>query len=256
MFRSTILALSLFSSAAFAGSHDLSCNVHSDYSLTISPQTLVFVADNAKHTPREVQLIGDRLTVDGAPVALSPHDRAIIAELDSNGRVIINEAKALGLEGIDLARVALTEVFSAVINGDPQKMREFEHKVGGALDRLRARVASANSPSEFDDPAFESEIEQAVEDALPMLIGTVVGIAVSAALTGNEAKASEFERRMDAMGKALEQRLEARAETIEVRADALCAEVARLDELESQLQYRTADGQALNLIEAKASKDQ
>lgn len=243
--------IALSSGHAFAKSRSIECSVDTDYSLSIANDRLTFSADEKTTQPKEVVIGGGRLMIDGTPMALSGHDQALLAEFESRGRVIVQDAKSIALEGVDIARIALTDVFFALAGDDGAKKAQFEQQINTTMNKLRDTISRAESPSDFKDEAFERSIKQAVAEAMPMLIGTAVGMAMSAALSGDESKAKAFEARMDAMGKDIERKVEARADALEIRANALCGEVKRLDAIESQMQFLLPSGERLNLIETE-----
>jgi uncharacterized Zn finger protein (UPF0148 family) len=92
-------------------------------------------------------------------------------------------------------------------------------------------------------------VEDTVETMVPELVGNVVGKAVRIALSGDTKAAAELEERAERMEKTIEDQVEARAEALEHRAESLCPIIADLDQIESGLALRLADGSALDLVQ-------
>jgi len=244
------LLIALPGAQVFAKSHSIDCSVTTDYSLSIANDRLTFTGESSNIKPNSVVIARGRLLIDGTQMALSSHDQALLGEFESRGRVVIQETKSVALEGIDIARIALTEVFFTLAGDDQQKKAEFEQKINATMENLRVAVMRADSPADFESEAFERQIKQAVAEAMPMLVGTAVGMAMSAALSDNPGQAKALEARMDAMGQDIERKIKVRADELKIRAEALCGEIKRLDTLENQLEYVRPDGSKLNLLEA------
>ncbi len=247
----TAIVMALASTSCFATSRSIDCDIDTHYSLTMASDRLIFSADDKSTTPSEVAIGRGRLLINGTPMALSSHDQALLGEFETRGRHLAQEAKAIALEGIDIARLALTEVFTTLAGNDQVKKAQFAAQINSSMDKLRGAIARAESPTDFKEEAFERAVKQAVAEAMPMLIGSAVGLAMSAALTGDAAKAAEFENRMDNMGKDIERLVKTRADELEARANGLCSEVKRLDQIEDQLEFLLPDGKRLNLLEAE-----
>jgi hypothetical protein len=80
-----------------------------------------------------------------------------------------------------------------------------------------------------------------------VVIGDIVGGAVSAAFSGDEARLA----RMNNLDKEIERRVQPRADQLEVRAESLCRRMETLDSLDDAMTYRLPDGRRLDLIDAK-----
>src|SRR5262245_30659185 len=95
--RTTILALAAAAATpAFAHTHErhLSCDMHSDYALTLSPDALRFERDDKSH---RLELRQGQLLVDGRAVALSAADREKLQRFEQELRALMPEAKAIAL---------------------------------------------------------------------------------------------------------------------------------------------------------------
>ena len=82
---------------------------------------------------------------------------------------------------------------------------------------------------------------------LPLVIGDIVGGAISAAFSGDEARIE----RMNNLDKEIERRVQPRANQLEKRAESLCRRMEALDAIDDALVYRLPDGSRLDLIDAK-----
>ncbi|MCK7594204.1 DUF2884 family protein [Pseudomarimonas salicorniae] len=243
LFLALGLALGL-GSAAQAGTHlDLDeCEVHSDYGLRLKQGSVELQRKSGE--PKVVRLADGRLWLDGVEQTLSAADEKRVREIEREVGAMMPEVQAIAEEGLDMALDALAHVARSLGDGDPALMKEINRArkdFGEAIDiRMRDGV--------LDDGLLERDIEALVERLTPQIAGKVASLAITAALSGDEATAKDFERRAEAMGKELEQVMEARGKALEARAEQLCGRIADIDAIENALEFRLADGKPLNLV--------
>ena len=180
--RSISVALAIAGAPAVYA-HSDHCNVDSDYDFKITDDALVFERDSGN--PERVEFRHGELIIDGQRQNLSTADRDRVARFERDAREIVPEAKAIALDAVDLAAVALEQVATAFASGDD---RDRIIARGNDLRvRLRDRIESANSSDSFDEEEFEEAIEEIVETAVPELVG---GVAAMAQLDGSLDEAS------------------------------------------------------------------
>ncbi|MCB1609919.1 MAG: DUF2884 family protein [Xanthomonadales bacterium] len=242
--RSISVALAIAGAPAVYA-HSDHCNVDSDYDFKITDDALVFERDSGN--PERVEFRHGELIIDGQRQNLSTADRDRVARFERDAREIVPEAKAIALDAVDLAAVALEQVATAFASGDD---RDRIIARGNDLRvRLRDRIESANSSDSFDEEEFEEAIEEIVETAVPELVGGVAAMAMKAAFSGDEDMVTQIEARAEELERTIEREVEARADLIETRADALCERVRQLDQIESQFEFAMADGRSLDLLD-------
>lgn len=244
-----LLGALLYSAAATAA--ELRCDIESDFDFTLNEQSVIFTrqeGEDQSGAPKWVVIRGDRLFVDDRWVMLDAQDRQRVAAIERGARQIAPLAAAIGRDAADIAFTALGEV-AAGLSNHPDKSRA---KLDQARQRIDAQLARSISASRFDSDALGKGIEQAVTEAMPTLIGDIVGGALSAALSGDSGRLE----RMQDLDRQIEARVQPRAKALEARAEQLCAQMLELDRLDNALAYRLADGSRLNLLEAKPRQDQ
>ena len=243
--RKTILAaaclLAAGSASAFSiETHDSGlgvCDLRSPYALRLDAAAVTFTRDSG--TPARVEMRHGTLVVDGRTIELSRADAERIAEYEATIRELVPEVKAVAAEAIEIAFTAVNQV-------------ALTFATGADLERVTAKLAVAKSKaSEFVDASFEREpwsdaqfeklIEDTVVELVPEIAATAASAAVYAALTGDEEKVKQIERKAEELERTLEREVESRAKDLERRAESLCPIVAGLDELESQLALRIDD---------------
>ena len=243
-----ILALgATLAAPAQAHKHELSCELHSDYRLSLAPDALRFEREDASH---RLELRQGALLVDGKAVTISAADREKLRAFEQELRALMPEARAIALEAVDIAYAAVGHVMRAFASDADSAQRsiarlESDHKA------MREKIEREGATPWFDEREFERLVESTVAKVVPEVVGNVTAVAVKAALSGDEHAVAEIERKAERMEKEIERDVEARADELERRADKLCPRLTELDRIESSLELRLADGRPLNLLETR-----
>lgn len=243
--RRTFCSLALLSLAASAQAKNVSCNIESDYDLSINAQSVILTRESG--TPKWIVIRDDRLFVDDRWVALGKEDRQRIADFDRGTREIMPLAREIGREAAGIAFTALGEV-AAGFSSDPAQTRV---KLDQARKKIDARLARSITANRFDGGDLGEGIGQAVSEVVPLIIGDIVGGAVRAALSGDTQRLEQ----MEGLDRQIEARIEPRAKALEQRAEQLCEKMEALDRLDSALAYRLPGGAALDLLRMKPEVD-
>jgi hypothetical protein len=248
MLRRTALAFALLlaSAATSAGSRLDACDAESDYSLKIDANAITW--SRAAGTPASVVMSRGRLTVDGREVELVADDRERITEYEATVRELVPEIRAIAFEAVAIAFTAVTEV-ARTFSGDESEFAASQKRFATLESEARAKIEQAFTRDTWSNAEFEQFVQETVETMVPELVGNMVGKAVRIALSGDTQAAAELEERAERMEKTIEDQVEARAEALERRAESLCPIIADLDQIESGLALRLADGSALDLVQ-------
>jgi hypothetical protein len=230
--------------AAAAKDRNLQCDVNSDYDLSITPKSVILTRASSKTgTPKAIVMRQGRLFVDDRWVTLTPEDSKRIAQYEQEVRDTMPLAQQIGRDAADIAFTALGEV-AAGLSSDPKSTQAHLDKARVQLDQRLAHAVTANR---FNGNDLGNGIAHAIGEVLPVVIGDIVGGAVSAAFSGDEARLA----RMNNLDKEIERRVQPRADQLEVRAESLCRRMETLDSLDDAMTYRLPDGRRLDLIDAK-----
>jgi hypothetical protein len=243
--RRAFCSLALLSLAASVQAKTVSCNIESDYDLTINDKSVILTRESG--TPKWIVIRGDRLFVDDRWIALGKEDRQRISDFDRGTREIMPLAREIGREAAGIAFTALGEV-AAGFSSDPAETRA---KLDQARKKIDARLARSITANRFDGGDLGEGIGQAVSEVVPLIIGDIVGGAVRAALSGDAKRLEQ----MEGLDKQIEARIEPRAKALEQRAEQLCGKMETLDRLDSALAYRLPGGTALDLLRMKPEAD-
>lgn len=233
------LALSVAAGGAFAG--DLRCDVQSNYDLSLDEGSLRFEREDG--TPARVEIRRGRLFVDGKAQVLGVADQARLERYEAGALRLAPEVREVALEAVDIAFTALAEVARG-LSDDPEETLAKLHKARRDVTRQldRSHVAA------IDDEALDAVMEEAVASLVPALVGDIVKSALAAAFTGDTARAEALEARAERMEAEIERLVEPRAKALERRAEALCVQVAALDAIEEEFEFRLPDGERLDLL--------
>ena len=234
-----LIALSTAAGGAFAG--DLHCEVHSDYDLSLDDDSLRFEREGG--TPGRIEIRRGRLLVDGEAMALGAADQARLERYEAQALRMAPEVREVALEAVDIAFTALAEVARG-LSDDPDETLAKLHE---ARREVARRLDGANTAA-IDDEALDAMMEETVASLVPALVGDLVKSALAAAFTGDTARAEALEARAERMEAEIERLVEPRAKALERRAEALCAQVAALDAIEEEFEFRLPGGERLDLL--------
>ncbi|MBO9872925.1 MULTISPECIES: DUF2884 family protein [Xanthomonas] len=191
--------------------------------------------------PREIFFHAGELSVDRRVQQIGAADAQRLLEMERETRALMPQVADLSHEVVDLSYDVLGSVVE-MLTGSAGNARKIE--------RLRmhanAYVDGTLGKGRWDQEAFDDRFEDYVETQTESFVGSITRHVLWQVVTGRAEAIGERADRMDA---ALEARLDARSKGIESKAQALCARVARLDQLQQALEYRYR-GQPLRLLAA------
>ncbi len=224
---------------------DTSCSVDSPYDLTIDERSVILTRDAG--VPKAIVMRQGKLFVDDKWVALSTADSERIAEFEKGARAAMPEAQAIGRDAADIAFTVLGEVATG-FSSDPKAVQA---KVAKARAQIDARLARSVTATRFDGRDLGDGIGEAVAEVIPSMIGDIVGGAIGAAFSGDASRL----KRMENLDAVIDEKVEPRAKALEARAQSLCRRMEALDRIDDALEFRLADGQPLNLLEARVGDE-
>lgn len=218
------------------------CEVRSDFGLQVDQGGIVLKRPSGE--PREVRMQDGRLWLDGVEQALGSADRQRVRRIEAEVTALMPEIRIIAEEGMNMALDALAHVATGLGGDDPALARD----IASARAEFSKVIDARMKDGRIDETTLEKDIEALVERLTPQIAGKVAALAISAAMSGDEVAAKDFERRAEAMGKELETAMEARGKALGKRAGALCGRIGRIDEIENALEVRLADGSELDLV--------
>ncbi|MBO9828363.1 DUF2884 family protein [Xanthomonas sp. A2111] len=189
--------------------------------------------------PREIFFHAGELSVDRRVQQIGAADAQRLLEMERETRALMPQVADLSHEVVDLSYDVLGSVVE-MLTGSAGNARKIER----LRTHANAYVDGTLGKGSWDQEAFDDRFEDYVETQTESFVGSITRHVLWQVVTGRAEAIGERADRMDA---ALEARLDARSKGIESKAQALCARVARLDQLQQALEYRYR-GQPLRLL--------
>ncbi|MEO7325621.1 MAG: DUF2884 family protein [Dokdonella sp.] len=221
------------------------CRVHSDYSLTIKPDSLVFTRAAGLHA--DVVISHGTLQIDGRQVAVAAEDRQRLLDIERGVRTSAPEVKAIAHAAIAVAFEAVGEV-SAAFARDADAARASAQRMTQAAHDLHARIDTSDSFAGWQSADVERVIGGAVQSMVGEIAASVAARAVTVALSGDEKAAADLEARANGIEKNIDRIVARHTKDLEERALGLCSRVRSLAGIEGQLDLRLSDGSRLDLV--------
>lgn len=246
--KATLLALALgaaISAPAFAHTHIGDCGVHSDYSLSIKSDRLVFTRKDG--TPSDVEIADGTLRVDGKLVATNRADAQRLRDAEREIRSLVPEVKEIAREAVAIAFNAVGQVAAAFAHDGDAARRSAERiaKLGSEIDR---KIADTDSFDHWQDADIDRMVSTTVDAVVPEIVGNVTAEALKVAFSGDQTAAAELEARAAGIEKSIDRAVEKQTADLARRAMSLCPRLRALDRTQAELDLRLADGSKLDLV--------
>lgn len=218
------------------------CGLTTDYNVLVDGGGVWLY--RSEGAPKEIFFHDGKLSIDRQVQATSEADAQRLRLLEAESRVLMPQVAGLARETVDITFDSLEGVVEA-LTGSRRKAR----KLRGFRDDTLAHVDATLGTGRWDQDVFGEEFEARIEAAAEsMASGIGRSMLWSVFLPGG---VERLERRTEKMEAELEQRLEARIGAVEARADAMCAQVARMQAIGDALEFRYR-GAPLHLLQADA----
>lgn len=216
------------------------CEISSDYSVGTHRRAFLFNRESGGRS--EVGIGGGRLFIDGSEQRLSEADHQRLSQLEAEMRQLVPEVEKLTIEAVEIAFTALTEVARG-LSSEPDKTVS---TLAAAHRRIRSEMA-ARPLAIFNKDAMADVIKPIVAKYVPEIVGAAVRSALKAAFASGR-EAGELKARIERMERELDGRVDARARQLEPLAAAMCQRLRRMDGIDDSLEFRTPDGEPLQLL--------
>ena len=254
---SVAVTSALISGHAFA--HDTSfqnnsCDMELDGHIQYYQGDLTVQMDNGSVMTIDAQ---HNMTINGESVSLDREQQRWVSEYYNNIDIAIPMTLTIASEGLQIANVAVTEVFTELLGGDQMSddfnelFNSLETKLNTSFydDAGNIRVDSTkfDEPGWFDE-SWEQEFETQIESLISESMGRIL-IAVGTQMLWEGGDMSEFEQKMERWGEDLEYRLESQAASLEEKGDALCKVLKKADYAEGKMQASISGLDDLNLLD-------
>lgn len=234
-------ALAALCAAAPVTAHTLNfdndaCNIELQSTAAITSNTLKVTTDSGE----VFHFAGDTLTIDGNPVALSAAQKR---QVERYQRASYDQAKlgvGLAMSALDLTVDAVSgalEMLNIDIEKDNlsvvDKVHGYQKQLHKHLQNDGVITVGPEGIAQLDvmSDEIEEELEAEIEALVMQNMGSFIGLALRAAVLGEEA----FEKRIEARAEAFEEQMDARSDALEGESEAFCKSLQKFDALEQQL---------------------
>lgn len=197
------------------------------------------------------------MTINSESVSLDSEQQRWVSEYYNNIDIAIPMTLNIASEGLQIANVAVTEVFTELLGGDQMgdDFRELFDSLETKLNtsfyddagNIRVDSTKFDEPGWFDE-SWEQEFEAQIESLISESMGRIL-IAVGTQMLWEGGDMSEFEQKMERWGEDLEYRLESQAAALEEKGDALCKVLKKADYAEGKMQASISGLDDLNLLD-------
>lgn len=204
------------------------------------------------------------LTINGEAVSLNSEQQQWVNQYYDSIDMAIPMTLTIASEGLQIANVAVTEVFTELLGGSNSLNDDFselftslETKLNTSFydeaGNIRVDSTKFDEPGWFDE-SWEDEFESQIESLVSESMGRIL-IALGTQMLWEGGDMSEFEQKMERWGEDLEYRLETQANALEEKADALCEVLQKADYAENRMQASINGLDDLNLLELESSDE-
>ena len=243
--KKTLLCLALLAGSGSALAHGdrdvhLSCDVESQYSLSVYRKAFLFTHDS--DPVREVGIGGGRLFVDGKEISLDAADQRRLAEFESELRELVPEVRKVATEAVEIAFSALVEVARGLSSNPEQTVAELHKARRSSLAALNRQPMAV-----LNGDAMKDVVEPIIVKFVPEIVSGAVSMAIKSAF-GGEMQRDSLEKRIERMEREIDTRVEARAKALEPLAENMCRRLKRMDALDDGFQVRLPNGEPLQLL--------
>lgn len=252
----TTAALIMTTSAATSATAHESCQIDFDGGVSINESSVAF----SQHNKPLYNIVDDELLyVNGDAISLSSSQQALVTQYSKDIKAIVPKVKRVAIEGVDLAIEGVNLAFDELLgkgNNLGRDLSESLTEIRSEVDQNLNLAKGINidedgfSGDEILGDDFEARIESVMEDAVRNSIGTLL-MAVGQEMLFSGGDMEAFETRMENFGQQIEHEMESRAEVLEVQAEALCADLQDIDQLEDRLTAEIDELSEFNLLSAK-----
>ena len=248
-----LIASSVLSAPSFA--HDNTCDIelngHIQYYqglLTVDMQDGTTLSIDETHT----------LQINGETPSLNKEQQQWVTTYYDSIDTAIPMSLTIASEGLEIASVAVTEVFGELLGSNNQLTEDFDSMFVSLEDKLNQSFydqagnikidsTQLEEPGWFDEQ-WEDEFEEQIESLVAQSMGRIL-IAVGTQMLWDGGDMTEFEDKMERFGESLETRIETQANDLEQKSAALCEVLKQADYAESKMQTNIPGLDGLNLLD-------
>ena len=205
-----------------------------------------------------------QLWINNQAVNTDADTAALLQKYQAGLRTNAEDTVTLVADAVSMASEALTRVMAQfeVDNGEAQaNIDRALNKMRSNLDQILLRSDNSirinGSKLAGIDNGFDDEMSKAIEESVAEITGNalmLVGKAMSSGEGNFEQRMEAFGKKMDQFGEELEADMNAHGDQLEARGQQICSSLQQLDGLETQIQAKVPAMQKFDLIQVSENK--
>lgn len=228
------------------------CNVEFRNDITVSPEHIEITSASGEN----MLINSDHdVFVNGETVSLDDDERALVEKYAAEVRTTIPRIVALALEGVEVAMMAITEVFSALTETEPPaslvaSINDIQEEISYRMYRDGNTVHMKGGEIKGVEAAM-ANIEPALEKAIADSMGDLI-MSVGASIKDGEGTFTErlarFASKMEGLEEDIERKVASKAHALEKQAEGLCDQVYALQAVETALHTKVPATRSFDLV--------
>jgi hypothetical protein len=255
LFLASLLALSTQQALA------QNCDVEFVGDLQLENKIITIITDDHNKVVIDAK---QQLWVDGHEVLLTAKNKRLVEDYYAGFYHVAPQVADITRDALDLAGVAINEVFVELLGSDNDLVEEASLKLSELGEQVHNNFYAKDGEIRFKSGDFdhgdflsaqwEAEFEKAIEQLVEKSIGKIM-LAVGAELMFGDGDFAAFEAKMENFGDNIEQRVESRANLLEDRAEALCYSIVGIDRIETQMQKNISELANFDVLQVNKNQD-
>jgi hypothetical protein len=231
-------ALVVLSNSALAGQ----CEVNFEGKLSLEKQILTITTEDQDIIKINQQ---HQVFVNQQELSLNTDQQRWAAEYYDGINSAAPQAAALAIEGINIATIAVTQVFGELLGADHKAVADLTDKLEDMSTELQYNFyaedgsirinADSFDEENFFGPQWEQEFERSVEELVMSSMGSIM-VAVGTEMLFGGGDMNGFEQKMEGFAENIEKNVETKGLALEEKADKLCIQLASVSYAEDKLQ--------------------
>jgi hypothetical protein len=207
--RASILALAVAGASGTASAHDphISCELHSDYHLALTPDALRFQRDDAS---AKIELRQGALLVDGRAVTLTPGDREKLQSFEKELRAMMPEC-ARSRSRRSTSPTPPSRTCCAAFAEDSASAERSIARMETEHGKARQKIEQGLGGPVLRRSRVREEVESTVATVVPEDRGRRHSGGAQGRFLRRRARGAEIERKAERMEKEIERDVEQRA---------------------------------------------
>lgn len=233
--RRVLIVCALVGVCGTISAHNEECNYSTDYNVNIESDSVIF----SKTGGEKFEFRGDQLIVNNKKVVLDEDQLEAAQNLQRDTRKMVPKIALIAVDGAELGIKATTIVMTSLFGDDQQVHQDLIAPIEALSDRIKQNISSktfnVEALEKSIDESFDEELEQLLSTAISKYSGKIVSSVLASVFSGDTEEIEDLEFRMENMEREIETYVEENAGDLEQRANALCADIAIIDQFDNAL---------------------